>query len=429
MSPRIRLICALMLCSVAGAIHAQDGAAVAHSLNTRYLDSTTTCVGRLAPSNCSGVMARPVAATHPAPFWKHDAQAIAQGYEAFAFVRNDRASALVRGTHGYLLFDRLTAVARGRPWQLFDGQPSDDALVRVANWDDTAPTGIGIQALYYYDLAKPAKATGLASAQRNQLAYFQATQTWLPIVRAEPDAAGAGVFGFAQQDQLYNGYRVAERLNRRFAEVTSICQDGRASFYCNGVLIRAVQGVATFKAWNPSANSVGRNGVSFSYIRADVGTQRLAGSEGLIYRESAAPVLNPLILRCAYPANAGTSGIADSCRASCESRGITTVAAWWAQNSGCAFSPSPAQFQLNIDVRAHGGAWNEIIIAAWAQNIPRQLALEASFYINGSGGLNGARYIQRDYYEQADKVVPVIQVGLGAGNGQVFVYQPQDQNL
>lgn len=429
MSPRARLIYALMLCSVTGAVHAQEGAAVAHLLNTRYLDSSTTCVGRLAPSNCSGVMARPVAATHPAPFWKHDAQAIAQGYEAFAFVRIDRAPALVRGTHGYLLFDRLTAVARDRPWQLFVGQPVGDALVRVANWDDTAPTRIGIQALYYHDLGKPAKATGLASAQRNQLAYYQATGSWLPIVRVDLDAMTGRVFGFVQQEQLYDGYRVAQRLNRRYAEVASTCRDGRAAFYCNGILIRAVQGVATFKSWNPSSNSVSRNGVSFSYIRSDVGTQRLAGTEGLIYRETAAPVISPLLLRCAYPANAGTSGIPDSCRPSCESRGITTVAAWRSQGAGCAFSPSPAQFQLNIDVYAHGGAWNEIIIAAWPQNIPRQLALEASFYISGSGGLNGARYIQRDYYEQADKVVPVIQVGLGAGNGQAFVYRPQDQNL
>lgn len=425
----MRRCAALVLCLYAGLALAQGGASTAQSLNARYLNATSSCVGRLAPPNCSGVMARPLAAKHATPFWKHDAQAIAQGYEAFTFVRNDRTPAQLRGTHGYLLFDRLTAVALDQPWQLVDGQNPGDDLVQVRNWDESTPMRTGIQALYYYDLDKPAKATGLANAQRNQLAYFQATGTWLPIVRVDLDARDGRVFGFAQQEQMYNGYRVAERLNRRYADVAITCRDGRAAFYCNGVLIRAVQGVASFKSWNPSSNSVGRNGVSFSYIRADVGTQRLAGTEGLIYRETAAPVIKALTLRCAYPANAGTSGIPDSCRASCESRGITTVAAWRSQGAGCAFSPSPAQFQLNIDVQAHGGAWNEIIIAAWPQNIPRQLALEASFYISGSGGLSGARYIQRDYYGQADKVVPVIQVGLGAGNGQVFAFLPQDQNL
>lgn len=423
-----RCIAILMLWTVAATVPARDGLSTAQVLNARYLDSTVKCVGRLAPPNCSGVMARALAATHPVPFWKHDAQESTQGYETFMFVRNDRAPPPLRGTHGYLFFDRLTAVALNQPWRLLDRQPVGADQVLVHNWDESAPSRIGIQALYYHDLGKPAKATGLASAQRNQLAYFQATGTWLPIVRVDLDAAGGRVFGFDQREQLYNGYRIAERLNRRYADVAITCRHARAAYYCNGILIRAVQGVASFKSWNPSSNSVGRNGVSFSYIRADVGTQRLAGVEGLIYSELAAPATRPLILRCAYPANAGTRDIPDSCRASCESKGITTVATWH-KDAGCAFSPSPAQFQLNIDVRAHGGAWNEIIIAAWPQNIPQKLALEASFYVAGSGGLNGARYIQRDYYQQADKVVPVIQVSLGAGVVQPFVYQPLEQNL
>ncbi|MBV6286137.1 hypothetical protein [Pseudomonas aegrilactucae] len=429
MSTLLQPLYVLMLWLLAGVLQAQEGTSTAQLLNARYLTATRTCVGGLAPLNCSGVLARTLDGAHPTPFWKHDAQAIAQGYEPFTFLREDQSQMLARDSHGYLLFDRLTAVALAQPWDVVAGQQPDERPLRVQNWDESLPARIGIQALYYYPLNAPGKATGLAGAQRNQLAYFQATGTWLPIVRVDLDTQGGHVFGFDQQDQLYNGQRVAERLNQRFAEVASTCRDGRAAFYCYGVLIRAVQGAASFKSWNPSSNSVGRNGVSFSYIRADVGTQRLAGTEGLIYRETAAPVLNPLIVRCAYPANAGTSGIPDSCRASCESRGITTVAAWRSQNSGCAFAPNPAQFQLNIDVNAHGGAWNEIIIAAWAQNIPRQLALEASFYTRGSGGLNGARYIQRDYYEQAQKVVPVIQVNLGAGNGQVFAFLPQDQNL
>lgn len=411
-------------------VQAQSGAQVAQQLNARFASTSTTCVGGLAPFNCSGVLARPLSDAHPSPFWKHDATAVAQGYERFTLLRKHTAPARLAGKSGYVLLDRLSAVGRGTPYQGFADPAGDLSEVRVSNWNELIPADVAVQALYYESGAP----SDLARAQRHQLAYHQATGRWLPIMRLNLADPHGKVFGFVQQEQLDNGFRVAERLNRRYVDTPPACRDGRAAFYCRGVLIRGVQGSAAFRAWNPSANSVSRNGVSFSYVRADVGTVRLAGTEGLIFREAGAPVQHPLTLRCAYPANASTSSIAGSCRASCESQGIVTVAAWQrahgaSPGGSCAFTPSVAQFQLNIDVRANNGAWNEIIIAAWPQNIGQQLPLEAVFYISGSGGLNGARLIQRDYYLQAGKVLPVVRVDLSAINGRIAAFDPQDQNL
>lgn len=309
--------------------------------------------------------------------------------------------------------------------------------VQIRNWDANAPRQMPILGLFY-DVTQ---ADALLGAQKDQRDYFNATGDWLPILRMNLSQAPGAVFGFNQQDQLYVGYQVASKLNARYADASSSCQDEQPAFRCNGVLIRAADASASFRAWNPSPNSISRNGVSFSYVRADVGTQQLAGTQGFIFRETFAPTGYPVTLRCAYPANAGTASIPDSCRGNCETQGVTTVAAWqstYASKPGnsCAFTSSPAQFQLSIDVRPTFSdpsailKWNEMIIAAWPDDIPKELPLEALFYTSGSAtGFANAAFIQRDYFLHAENFLPIVRLNLLATDGHPFSFEPQDQTV
>lgn len=307
--------------------------------------------------------------------------------------------------------------------------------VQVRNWDANAPKQLPILGLFY-DVTK----TGaLLGAWKDQRDYFNATGDWLPVLRMDLSRAPEAVFGFNQQDQLYIGYQVAAKLNARYSDTATTCQGDQPAFSCNGVLIRAADASASFRAWNPSDTSINRNGVSFSYVRADVGTTQLAGSQGFTFKETFASTPYPVTLRCSYPANAGTNSIPDSCRASCESQGVTTVAAWQSSYAGspgssCAFTSSPAQFQLSIDVRPAFNnqseilKWNELIIAVWPQNIPEQLPLEAFFYTSGNAtGLANAQFIQRDYFEHTASFLPIVRLNLSATDGQPFAFGVEDQ--
>jgi hypothetical protein len=311
--------------------------------------------------------------------------------------------------------------------------------VQVRNWDANAPRQLPILGLFYDVTQKGA----LLAAQKDQHDFFKATGDWLPILRMNlnhPD----GVFGFNQQDQLYIGYQVAAQLNARYMNTSPTCQGGKTAFYCNGVLLRGTQASSAFHMWNPSPGSVANNGVSFTYLRKDAGLSKPVYQQGFIIRESFAPASIPLTVRCAYPFDGATSvATQDTCRLRsqmCDELGITSVQAWvnrYAANprSSCAFNIDPAQFQLNIDVRPSvpsGDGWNEVMIQTWPQNIPLQIPLQVFYYsLKGHYSSNGflqAQFGQRDYFQTTERFLPVVKLDLEASNGQVFSYNPDDQN-
>ncbi|WP_283190594.1 hypothetical protein [Pseudomonas sp. PMCC200344] len=412
----------LLLClQFGGLAWAVTGPEVAQILNSRYAIDNPRCSGDTDPYHCSGVMVRGSQTRPGRPFWMLSSEAIGAGFERFAYLRKDIARDPSLLQNGYVFTDKFTALGLGKTLEV--SQPDLSAEVRVRNWSEQAPQSIPVEGLFY-DRSWP---TSLLAAQRDQRDFFQSTGTWLPILRLDLRDASQQVFGFNQQDQLYAGYQVAARLNARYRDTAVTCRDGRAAFYCNGVLIRGTAASTQFHAWNPSPNSVGRNGVSFSWARADVGMVQIAGNQGLIFKESSAPTPYDAALRCIYPTNAGTSGIPNSCRIYCDVLGVTTVAAYRAQGGTCAFNVTPPQVQLSIDVRNRNPAWNEIIIAAWPQNIPGQLPLEAIFVVAGTAGLQDAQFIQRDFYQQTTRTVPVVRVALNAANGIPFSYEPSDQ--
>ncbi len=409
--------------------HALSGPEVALGLNQAYLSTPERCVGNRAAYHCSGVMFKQTLASDPVPFWSHGPDAIARGAERFDYLRRDITSGPVIQDSGYIFANRFSAIAQGKDYQL----QGDDGMNRppellVSNWGASSPALLPVQALYYRSMA------GLKLALRNQLDWFEATGAWLPVLRFDAAASPGLQFGFALRDQLYSGYQVAERINRRFADSADTCAGGRSALYCNGVIIRGTGSGTGFHSWNPSPASVSRDGVSFSYVRSDIGTTEVVGNEGLIFHELGRPAEHSVRFRCAYPANAGTNAIPNSCRASCISLNITTVAAWRARYgsspaSSCTFGDTPVEFQLNTDVRA-GLSWahghNELIIGAWPQDIPLQLPIEAFFWERA--GLAGARYIQNDYLQETGRFMPILRVDLRAASGSKFMYVPEDQS-
>lgn len=311
--------------------------------------------------------------------------------------------------------------------------------VRVRNWDASVPARLPLEALFY-DRTQDG---GLLAAQRDQLDYFKATGVWLPILRMDLRDAPGPVFGFDLKEQLYIGATVASGLNARFADTSTICPGNKAAYYCNGVLLRSAEATTSFHAWDPSPNSIRYNGVSFSYLRADVGMTSLVFNRphGFLFKSLDMPVAHPVELRCAYPYDVGTAGApVDACtfKNRCEEIGITGVAQWSARYSGsrhgsCAFANTPGPFQVSIDVRATIPAalneWNEIMIGTWPQGIPEQLPLEGFFYLAGSTGLAGAQFIQRDYYRMTKKFLPIVSINLQAAGANNFVYSPEDQSV
>lgn len=417
---------------------AVTGPEVAQLLNARYRTTVDACVGATPVYYCSGVLARRSASAQGVNFWMHGPEASASGEERSDYWRIDRDSIPADRPNGFIFTDIFTAIGAGKS---LDVQVGDsDSAARIKNWNTAAPAQMPLQALFYEAGFKGA----LRWAQKDQRDYFLATGDWLPILRMQRDDAQQSPFGFNQGDQLYVGYQVAARLNARYADTSPVCRDGRAAFYCNGVMIRTTDQSTAFHSWNPSPGSVRGNGASFSYLRADTAVVRLYKPQGFIIREQAAPAGNPMTLRCAYPFDGGTGGSADTCRTHgglCGDVGITSVAAWVARyagnpNSTCAFNVDPQQFQLSVAVRQNrsdGFGWNEFMVGAWPQDNPSQLPIEAFIYttrayISGNGPV-GALYDQKDFFQQTARYVPIIRVALDAPAGQVFVFNPQEQGV
>ncbi|HEK0910140.1 TPA: hypothetical protein SMQ04_004942 [Pseudomonas putida] len=299
------------------------------------------------------------------------------------------------------------------------GKPGENAVeLLVRNWDAQAPARLAIQALVYDSRSQG----GLRAAQQDQRDWFDATGQWLPVLRIDPSQPADQVFGFNLQDQQYIGYQLAQKLNQRYTSTASACADGRAAYFCNGVLLRNNQATPAFPAWNPSPASHKNNGVSFSYVRADVNLRQIRGNYAFTFRELAAPAAHRPTLRCAYPYNAGTSGSSDPCtfKGECEKLGIDTVDAWRAKHIGnpansYAFGNGAKQYQLSIDVRGllpNRSDHNEIMMAAWPDDIPTQIPLESVLYATGSNALLQAQFIQHDYYTRTDHFLPLLRMNL-----------------
>lgn len=410
----------------------EQGLSIAATLNQRLVSTPSACVRNQPDYACSGVLVRPMAAAHAVRFWEHDAEANARGSEAFVYLRSDRQQGALPGRGGYVLMSRFDALANGKPYEV-KARPRPGE-VQVNNWNAAQPNQIAIEALYY----NPAVPNDLFRAQRSQLQWFKATAAWLPILRY---SGGVGAtFGFDQSEQLYDGYLVADRINQRFTTVSATCPDGRARYYCQGVWVRTtnINDVGHYRTWNPSPISQRSNGVSFSWFSADTSVLGTLHTQGFTLRESGYPVPQPINLRCGYPRDASTGLDPCNFRGQCAALGITTTAAWRARygngsNAGCAFGNDAAAFRVLSDLRNRQTGfnyyWNELIVAAWPQNVPAQLPLETFIYSAASARMN-AQTFQREYLQDTRGLYrPVLFLNPTPPPNRLVTYNPDDQNV
>ncbi|HCN46585.1 MAG TPA: hypothetical protein DIT18_13790 [Pseudomonas sp.] len=415
---------------------ALSGPETAMQLNQRMAATPSQCVGGKPPHSCSGVLMLFLPEDHPQPFWHHDDEAQVRGSERFLFVRQDRPPSMITVPRvGYILQDRFSAVSQGKPYEVV-ADSGDEVMVR--NWDENAPQALAVQALYY----DSADAVSLLRAQRGQREWFEATGVWLPLLRFH-QGEGRGAFGFSQQEQLYNGYQVAARLNARYADDED-CADGHAGYYCNGVIVRTV-GAGNFHAWNPSPNSDRINGVSFSYFRRDLKADTMVYPRGYVIRELSAPAVTPFEPACFYPTDGATDNAADggicTVRNTCQALGIHDLAAWLARyqsapRNGCSLSLSEADLKLAREIRHQPltlDPWTELVIRPWKQNIGKELPIEAIVYSLESyyeaDGPGGGRHTQRDYLEQTGRYLPLLKADFTSAQGTPFSFDPADQSM
>ncbi|OUM73550.1 hypothetical protein [Pseudomonas caspiana] len=325
----------------------------------------------------------------------------------------------------------------------------------IGTWREETPEKLPIEAFFYN-----AATGGLLNVQALRRAYYLKTSQRLSIVRVNFSAPDRNIFSWSEADQI-DGWDVADRLNARYNDTADDC-DGQPAFYCNGVIIRMTTYGAGFHSWNPNPAAI--TDVSFSYLRKDLNMTHAAFmgaiEQGYVFKDAASFGRSgnyPLVVRCAFAYDAGTSARTnEGCGAyinfptnsdACESLGITTLEAWKTHffsipddtkyGHQCGFNADQRGFAVTLKARANPLApenvWhNEMLIDRWPQNIPDQLPIEAFFYVYDQSralGLEGAKYIQRDYYQQSGRTVPVISVAFKTGGDNIFSYHVSDQGL
>jgi hypothetical protein len=265
----------------------------------------------------------------------------------------------------------------------------------------------------------------------------------------------------ATSSTAQTGPQVAANLTAQYNDVRVNC--GSASmpaFLCRGIMLRSTVPSTAYKAWNPSPHSQTSGGVSFSFLSKD------AKFTGLVFGQKNGFIFFPVLSRptgtrqievlCSYPLDGATQlRIAPGCGAHpyspdrsrrCQTIGITTAEGWLANRQAnswniCSFDVRDSMNHLGADsfyqtIRAHqlGGFFAgqhdyiELILATWPQNIPKELPIQAFFYLDG--GLAGAQFDQNDFFNSTGgKVVPIIKINLprGANADAQFIYNQADQ--
>lgn len=238
------------------------------------------------------------------------------------------------------------------------------------------------------------------------------------------------------------------------------------AFLCSGVLFRGTNESSAYHSWNPVP---GRSGVSFSYLRKDANFDHLAvGTDNgfIVYPILAAPAgKDHLQVLCSFPIDGYTwiraqPGCGESTQypgvsQRCQTQGITTAAQWKTHfdkglasvgqvniygyvcafdvrdsmnnlGAGSFYQSLQAMHSVPSSLQHH---YNEIVVQAWAQNIPNRLPIQAFFYTAASG-LKGARHDQWDFFgSTGGAFIPIIHMTLPASvtGSATFTYNAADQ--
>ncbi|MEX6662739.1 halovibrin HvnA [Pseudomonas sp. W2-17] len=271
----------------------------------------------------------------------------------------------------------------------------------------------------------------------------------------------------SRQVNAVDGNAVAASIQLAYQDTRHDCGNAsKPAFLCAGVLFRGTSTSGAHHAWNPAP---GKTGVSFSYVRKDANFDHLAvGTDnGFIFYPilSAPSGKDHMYVLCSFPIDGYTwiraqPGCGESSRypgvsGRCQSQGISTADQWKAHfdkgPSGadreliygyvCAFDVSTEMNALGAEsfyqsLRAMHllpaelkHRYNELIVQAWAQDIPAKLPIQAFFYTSVSG-LVSAKHNQWDFFNNTGGIfVPIIHMTLPAvvTGDATFTYNPADQ--
>jgi hypothetical protein len=242
---------------------------------------------------------------------------------------------------------------------------------------------------------------------------------------------------------------IANQLNSRYLD-TQQCPDGKADYYCNGVLVRVAATLET------SQDERKRDAASFTYLRADTGVAKLFSPDAGIVLNTL-PSDNPpsIKLRCSFPTNAATDSRPDGCGQTtrelpgyelewsrhCDQQGIQDGQGWLEHFNKvkpayfymCGFRETAKQFSLSIEVRkllptSYRPDWNEVVTTAWADKKIKDIPFQAFFYNQANlAGRDNAKKLQMDLYKIKQMILPIVRINLLAEDQRIFSFHEEDQ--
>lgn len=286
------------------------------------------------------------------------------------------------------------------------------------------------------------------------------------LLFAGPLAAFALTAGTAQASE---GHDTAKAMTRQYHDTRERCGAHSPAFVCSGIFLRSTRPSTAYHSWEHSPNSKAKGGVAFSYLRADAPIRHLAEDARSGY--TLAPISNrpantlQYSVLCAFPTDGDSwtrdkGGCGDNQQTPkeetfCHEQGIRSAEDWIANYqrtpgdpakryfSQCAFDMHTSRNQAATReftetlkaMRLLGGQpfpWNEMLIKAWDETQGGGVPIQSFFYIKGlPGGLDQARYDQKDYHATVGRFVPIIEISLprDAKQNATFIYRSSDQNV
>lgn len=243
------------------------------------------------------------------------------------------------------------------------------------------------------------------------------------------------------------GDDVATRLKTLYNDVRKDCgKPSMPAFLCSGVPFRATWPSTEYNFWSVSPKSQASGGVSASYLRKDAKFHRLAYNlhSGFIFDTI---IGNPkdhvdYAVLCSFPIDAATDlrtqqGCGDSGRTPtiseklCHEEGVTTAEQWLenykskgrTRDLQCGFDVSDKRNNLGgpafyESIRAMATiadesftTQNELRIAAWNDNPPKEPSILAAFYTEPAGR-DDARLYQAQWWKATQQQLPMIHMQL-----------------
>lgn len=261
-----------------------------------------------------------------------------------------------------------------------------------------------------------------------------------------------------------HGQQTARQMQANYDATPERCQGNAVPAHaCSGVIIRATKPSPAYHSWHHSPNTKAKGGLSFSYLRADIPTTRLAAdarSGFTLFPQLQRPGSSMSYeVLCAWPTDGDTwtrngNGCGDNSQTAqveqaCHQQGILNAEQWIANfrrtgdyKQQCAFDTRLARiperadaFYQSLRAKRLLGAelpfpWNEMIVRAWDEASSHRLPIQSFFHIEGMhGALEQAQADQRDWHKTYGGAIPIIRIRLPRNDRETarFTYHETDQ--